>query len=82
MKSGQKVTFSGEGDQQPGLEHGDVIMVLREKGDKVFERRGDDLMVSLDISVSEALTGFRRVIRTLDGRDILINSGPGTGFLN
>ena len=78
MKSGQKITFSGEGDQQPGLEHGDVIMVLREKADScAFERRGDDLVAKMEISLSEALTGFRRVIRTLDERDILITSGPG-----
>jgi len=78
MKSGQKITFSGEGDQQPGLDHGDVIMVLREKPDScAFERRGDDLVAKMEISLSEALTGFRRVIRTLDERDILITSGPG-----
>uniref|UniRef100_M3XYP6 DnaJ homolog subfamily A member 1 n=1 Tax=Mustela putorius furo TaxID=9669 RepID=M3XYP6_MUSPF len=28
MKDGQKITFHGEGDQEPGLEPGDIIIVL------------------------------------------------------
>ena len=35
MKDGQKITFSGEGDQEPGLEPGDMIIVLEEKPNKV-----------------------------------------------
>jgi len=28
MKDGQQIRFSGEGDQAPGLEAGDVVIVL------------------------------------------------------
>jgi DnaJ family protein A protein 1 len=31
MEDAQKITFSGEGDQEPGLEPGDIIIVLDEK---------------------------------------------------
>uniref|UniRef100_A0A8C0LR55 DnaJ homolog subfamily A member 1 n=1 Tax=Canis lupus dingo TaxID=286419 RepID=A0A8C0LR55_CANLU len=31
MKDGQKITFHGEGDQEPGLEPGDIIIVLSER---------------------------------------------------
>ncbi|PKU30981.1 hypothetical protein llap_18715 [Limosa lapponica baueri] len=31
MKDGQKITFHGEGDQEPGLEPGDIIIVLDQK---------------------------------------------------
>ena len=38
MNEGQKVVFHGEGDQEPGLEPGDVIIVLDEKEHPVFHR--------------------------------------------
>ncbi|MXQ90234.1 hypothetical protein E5288_WYG001917 [Bos mutus] len=37
MKDGQKITFHGEGDQEPGLEPGDII-VLDQKDHAVFTR--------------------------------------------
>ena len=39
MKDGQKITFHGEGDQEPGLEPGDIIIVLDQKDHTVFTRR-------------------------------------------
>merc|ERR1719186_210029 len=40
MEDGQKVTFSGEGDQEPGLEPGDIIIVLDEKAHSLYKRNG------------------------------------------
>ena len=40
MADGQKVTFSGEGDQEPGLEPGDIIIVLDEKEHSNYKRSG------------------------------------------
>jgi DnaJ-class molecular chaperone len=37
MRSGQKIPFSGEGDQEPGLEPGDIVIVLDEKDHEVFQ---------------------------------------------
>ena len=31
MKHGQKITFGGEADQAPGVEPGDIVLVLQEK---------------------------------------------------
>ena len=36
MHDGQRIQFSGEGDQEPGLEPGDIIIVLEEKEHPVF----------------------------------------------
>lgn len=35
MKHGQKITFSGEADQAPGIEPGDIVLVLQEKEHEV-----------------------------------------------
>ena len=37
MVDGQKITFSGEGDQEPGLEPGDIVILLEEKDHDVFK---------------------------------------------
>jgi DnaJ homolog subfamily A member 1 len=36
MQDGQKIMFSGEGDQEPGLEPGDIVIVLDEKEHQIF----------------------------------------------
>lgn len=37
MVDGQKITFSGEGDQEPGLEPGDIIIVLDEREHRTYK---------------------------------------------
>ena len=37
MADGQKITFSGEGDQEPGLEPGDIIILIDEKEHGTFK---------------------------------------------
>lgn len=37
MHDSQRIQFSGEGDQEPGLEPGDIIIVLDEKDHPVFK---------------------------------------------
>ncbi|XP_028661713.1 dnaJ homolog subfamily A member 1 [Erpetoichthys calabaricus] len=77
MKDGQKITFHGEGDQEPGLEPGDIIIVLDQKEHSVYTRQGEDLIMHMDIQLVEALCGFQKPITTLDSRTIVITSHPG-----
>jgi DnaJ family protein A protein 1 len=77
MEDGQKITFYGEGDQVPGLEPGDIVIVLEEKEHALFKRRDMDLFMKMDISLTEALCGFRRPIKTLDNRTVVITSHAG-----
>lgn len=77
MKDGQTIRFAGEGDQCPGVEAGDILIVLDEQDDKDFKRQGDDLLTGLDITLSEALCGFRKPIVTLDARTLLVITVPG-----
>ena len=77
MEDGQKITFSGEGDQEPGLEPGDIIIVLDEKEHPVFKRSGTDLIMKFNINITEALCGFKKTVKTLDDRTLVIQTIPG-----
>ena len=77
MRDGQQIRFAGEGDQEPSMEAGDIIIVLDEKEHAVFQRRKMDLIMLMEITLSEALCGFAKTIETLDKRILVINSYPG-----
>jgi DnaJ family protein A protein 1 len=77
MEDGKKIAFSGEGDQEPGLQPGDIIVVLDEKEHATFKRDKTDLHVKMQITLTEALCGFHKVIKTLDNRQLVITALPG-----
>ncbi|CAG0919942.1 unnamed protein product, partial [Notodromas monacha] len=77
MRTGQKIPFAGEGDQEPGLEPGNIVIVLDEKEHEVFTRSNDDLIMRMKIDLVEALCGLRRTVQTLDSRTLLMQTVPG-----
>lgn len=82
MRDGQKIVFSGEGDQEPDLQPGDIVIVLDEKEHPTFMRAGNDLIMKMPIQLVESLCGFQKVIKTLDDRDLVITSMPGEVIKN
>lgn len=78
MVHGQKVKFSGEADEVPGTIPGDVVIVVQEKDHEHFKRKGTDLIMSMDLTLSEALCGFVKTITHLDGRVLRVEMAPGT----
>jgi len=77
MTNGQKIPFRGMADEEPGIEAGDVIIILREAEHDIFQRKGNELVMKMKISLNESLTGFTRSITTLDKREIAITAVPG-----
>jgi len=77
MSHGQKVRFSGEADEVPGTIPGDVVIVVQQKEHETFKRKGADLVVPMDVSLSEALCGFTRTITHLDGRVLKVEVPAG-----
>jgi DnaJ homolog subfamily A member 1 len=77
MHDGQKIVFSGEGDQEPELQPGDIVIVLDEKEHPLYKRSSNDLIMRMEIPLVESLCGFQKVIKTLDQRDLVITSLPG-----
>lgn len=77
MKHNEKIVFRGAADETPGMEPGDVNFIVQEKDHELFKRKGADLLVTKEISLNQALTGFNWKIKHLDGRDIVIKTRPG-----
>ena len=77
MKDQQQIRFVGEGDQQPDVEPGDIMVVLEEQDHPVFKRNKIDLIVDMAINLGEALCGMQRTIKTLDDRVLVISTLPG-----
>ncbi|KAI8085074.1 ATPase GET3 [Halteromyces radiatus] len=77
MRDGQKITFSGEGDQAPNVVPGDIIIALDEKPHPAFKRKGDDLFYDAKIDLLTALAGGQFAIPHLDERILLVTVLPG-----
>ena len=59
MKHGQRITFTGEADQAPGVEPGDIVLLLQEKEHEVisflfyFCLRGSEMCLVCKIQVGD-----------------------------
>jgi len=77
MKGGQTITFRGESDQAPGVTPGDVVIVVEEKPHDRFQRKENDLFISVEIDLLTALGGGQFAIKHLDDRALLVTIHPG-----
>ncbi|KAI9829613.1 MAG: hypothetical protein M1826_005503 [Phylliscum demangeonii] len=77
LKAGSKIKFKGAGDQdERGAQ--DLHFIVSEKEHPVFKREGDDLHARIEIDLKEALTGWRRQISTIDGKQLPLSGGGPT----
>lgn len=77
MEHGHKITFSGEGDQGPGLIPGNVTVVVQEQDHSFFKRKGNDLYCKVQLDILTALAGGEFLIKHLDDRVLRIPLKPG-----
>ncbi|KAG7194014.1 uncharacterized protein KQ657_005213 [Scheffersomyces spartinae] len=70
-KAGTKINFTNEGDYQPECQARQTIQfVIEEKPNQLFERDGNNLILTVKLSLKESLLGFNKQITTMDGRKI------------
>jgi len=74
MREGESLTFPRMTDQRPGMIPGSVIMTLKVAKHSVFERRGDDLHMNTQVSLREALLGWTKSIKHMDGHTLEIGT--------
>lgn len=77
MKDGQRIVFSGEGDQEPNVTPGDVVFVVDEKPHDKFKRRGNDLAYECELDLLTALAGGEVAFKHISGDYIKFNILPG-----
>jgi molecular chaperone DnaJ len=78
IHDGQRIRLSGEGHSgDPGARAGDAYVVVRVRSDPRFVRDGDDIVSTVDLTMTEAALGAHRKIPTLDG-DLELAFEPGT----
>lgn len=64
---GQKVRLAGQGEAGPnGTPSGDLFVKVSVKADPVFDREGDDLLVTVPVSFAELALGDTITVPTLD----------------
>jgi DnaJ homolog subfamily B member 4 len=70
-KAGTKIRFRGIGNDKPGYLPADVVFIVKEKPNRLFQREGDNLVYTAKISLADALGGNTNVaVPTLDGRNV------------
>lgn len=78
LKKGSKIKFKGVGDQEEGGKQ-DLHFIVEEKPHPLFVRDGDDLIHTIDLTLKEALTGWKRTVTTIDAKQINIEKAGPTG---
>jgi DnaJ-class molecular chaperone len=79
VDNGAKIRVAGEG--QPGMgggPRGDLFLVISVKPDPLFERKGDELHVDVDVELVKAMLGGEVAVPMPDGRKLLLTIPPET----
>ena len=53
---------------------GDLIFTIKQRSHDRFKRVGDNLYIDVDLTLQESLLGFRKTIRHIDGKEVLLKS--------
>jgi molecular chaperone DnaJ len=78
VRDGTKIKLKGKGEAGwGGAPAGDLFVVTRVEPSKLYERRGDDLVLEVPVSFDEAALGATVEIPTPDGR-VSLKIPPGT----
>jgi molecular chaperone DnaJ len=79
VDNNQIIKIPGKGDAgRRGGKAGDLYVRVFVKKHPIFERKGDDLYISVPISFSQAALGDEVEIKTLEGKEILLKVPAGT----
>jgi len=73
MADGATITFESEADEHPDENPGDVHFKVTTQPHRRFTRTGDNLSMKMNITLLEALVGFSKTFRHLDGHEVVVS---------
>jgi DnaJ-class molecular chaperone len=79
VDNGSKIRVAGEG--QPGIgggPRGDLYLTISVKPDPVYERKGDDLYLDIEVDLLTAMLGGEVPVPLPDGRKLVLTIPPET----
>jgi molecular chaperone DnaJ len=77
-RDGQRIRLAGRGNAGTmGAPSGDLYIIVRVGEHPVFKREGDDIYLTVPVTVAEAALGAKIEVPTIDGR-ALLKITPGT----
>lgn len=80
IENGEMIRITGAGEAVKGGQPGDLYIKTHVKKHKLFQKQGNDLVMYLDVKLSDALLGAEYQIATLDGNvNLKIPEGANTG---
>jgi len=72
MPDGHQIVSPNDGDERPGEQPGDVVFKLTTLPHEIFRRDGDHLHAAMEITLLQALVGFTKTLKHLDGHEVPI----------
>lgn len=67
IRDGEMIRMTGYGEAVSGGTAGDLYIKINVASHPIFKREGNDLVMSLNLKLSDALLGMKYPIQTLDG---------------
>jgi curved DNA-binding protein len=79
ISSGKKLRITGKGQQGAwGGPAGDLLIKILVAPHQVFDRKGDKLIISREITITQAVLGTQIEVPTLDNKTLSLKVHPGT----
>ena len=79
VKNGQKIRLRGKGAAgEQGGTAGDLLVVVKVRSHRLFQRKGDNLTIDVPVTFDEAALGAEIKVPTLGGTPVTVRIPPGT----
>lgn len=72
LSTGNKIHLQGKGHHYKNIKT-DLILVINELPDDMFKRIKNDLFITIELKLYQALFGFTKIITHLDNRNLIIS---------